>query len=152
MYGLEGMPDSRRRASVKLFASWVTFKPLGFSWLDQSTWHSFFLFFSSLFFLKKLSCMCVPPPMRMLHRYLVILYFLRYFLYLHFKCYPLSWCPLWKSPIPSPSPCSPTHPPLLPVSDKYIGGCLQPTLGLSTGSPVKELEKGPKELKRFAAP
>ena len=28
----------------------------------------------------------------------------------------------------------------------------QPTIGLSTGSPMKELEKGPKELKGFAAP
>jgi hypothetical protein len=27
---------------------------------------------------------------------------IRYFLYLHFKCYPLSWFPLWKPPIPSP--------------------------------------------------
>jgi hypothetical protein len=37
--------------------------------------------------------------------------FIRYFLYLHFKCYPLSWFPLWKPPIPSPHPLpSPTHP------------------------------------------
>jgi hypothetical protein len=34
----------------------------------------------------------------------------RYFLHLHFKCYPLSQFPLWKSPIPSPCPASqPTH-------------------------------------------
>ena len=26
-------------------------------------------------------------------------YFIRYFLYLHFKCFPLSWFPLWKLPI-----------------------------------------------------
>ena len=36
--------------------------------------------------------------------------------------------------------------------DKYKGGCSQPTTGLSTGSTVKELEKGPKKLKGFAAP
>jgi hypothetical protein len=30
--------------------------------------------------------------------------FIRYFLYLHFKCYPLSWFPLWKFPIPFPLP------------------------------------------------
>ena len=28
-------------------------------------------------------------------------FFKRYFLYLHFKCYPLSLFPLWKPPIPS---------------------------------------------------
>ena len=38
------------------------------------------------------------------------------FIYLHFKCYPLFWFPLWKPPIPFPSPCfyegapTPTHP------------------------------------------
>ena len=35
---------------------------------------------------------------------------------------------------------------------KYRGGCLQPTIGLSMGSPMEELEKGLKELKGFAAP
>jgi hypothetical protein len=33
-----------------------------------------------------------------------------------------------------------------------IGGCLQPTIGLSTGSLIEELEKGLKELKEFATP
>jgi hypothetical protein len=37
-------------------------------------------------------------------------------------------------------------------SDKYRGECSQTTVGLITGSPMEELEKGPKELKRFAAP
>jgi hypothetical protein len=27
-----------------------------------------------------------------------------YSLYLHFKCYPLSWFPLWKDPRPPSSP------------------------------------------------
>ena len=40
----------------------------------------------------------------------------------------------------------------LPVPDKYRSGCSQPSIGLSTGSPMKELEKVPKELKGFAAP
>jgi hypothetical protein len=35
----------------------------------------------------------------------------------------------------------------MPKPDKYRGGCLQPTIGLSTGSPMKELERGLKELK-----
>jgi hypothetical protein len=37
------------------------------------------------------------------------------------------------------------------VHDKYRGECPQPTFGLSTGSPMGELEKGPKELKGLAA-
>jgi len=32
-------------------------------------------------------------------------YFIGYFIYLHFKCYPLSRSPLWKTPIPSALPC-----------------------------------------------
>jgi hypothetical protein len=39
-----------------------------------------------------------------------------------------------------------------PVPDKYKGGYLQPTIRLSTGSTMKELEKGPKELKGFTPP
>jgi hypothetical protein len=38
------------------------------------------------------------------------------------------------------------------VPDKYRGRCSQPTIVLSTGSPVEELKKGLKELKGFAAP
>ena len=34
----------------------------------------------------------------------------------------------------------------------YRGGHSQPAIELSTGSPMGELEKGPKELKGFAAP
>jgi hypothetical protein len=40
----------------------------------------------------------------------------------------------------------------LPVPDNYRGGCSQPSIGLSTGSPMEVLEKGHKELKGFAAP
>jgi hypothetical protein len=39
-----------------------------------------------------------------------------------------------------------------PELDKYRGGCPQPTIGQSTGSPVEELEKGLKELKGFVTP
>ena len=38
------------------------------------------------------------------------------------------------------------------VHDKYKGGHSEPAIELSTGSPMGELEKGPKELKGFAAP
>jgi hypothetical protein len=40
----------------------------------------------------------------------------------------------------------------LPVPGKFRSGCSQPSIGWSTGSPMKELEKVPKELKGFAAP
>jgi hypothetical protein len=38
------------------------------------------------------------------------------------------------------------------VPDKYRSGCSQSSIGLSTGSPMEELEKGLKELKAFAGP
>ena len=40
----------------------------------------------------------------------------------------------------------------LPEPDKYRGGCSQPSIELIMGSPMKELEKGPKKLKGFATP
>jgi hypothetical protein len=39
----------------------------------------------------------------------------------------------------------------LPVPDIFRGGCSQSTSGLSTGSPMEELEKEPKELKELVA-
>ena len=39
----------------------------------------------------------------------------------------------------------------LPVLHNYRCRCFQSTIGLSTGSPLEELEKGPKELKGFVA-
>jgi hypothetical protein len=38
------------------------------------------------------------------------------------------------------------------MTNKYIGRCSQPTIGLNMGSPMEELEKGLKELKGFATP
>jgi hypothetical protein len=43
----------------------------------------------------------------------LLFFFLGYFLYLHFKCYPLSCFPLQNPPIPSPLPLL-TNPPTLP--------------------------------------
>jgi hypothetical protein len=40
----------------------------------------------------------------------------------------------------------------LPVSDKYRGRSSEPTTGLSVGFSMKEMEKGLKELRGFAAP
>ena len=38
----------------------------------------------------------------------------------------------------------------MPEPDKDRDGCSKPTIGLSTGFPIEELEKGLKELKGFA--
>jgi hypothetical protein len=40
----------------------------------------------------------------------------------------------------------------MPVPDKYRSGCSEPSIRLSIGSSMKELEKVPKELKGFADP
>jgi hypothetical protein len=37
----------------------------------------------------------------------------------------------------------------MPEPYKYRGRCSQPTIGLSTGSPMEELEKGLMELNKF---
>ena len=39
----------------------------------------------------------------------------------------------------------------LPETDKYRGGCSESTIRQSMGSPMEELEKGLKELRKFAA-
>jgi hypothetical protein len=39
----------------------------------------------------------------------------------------------------------------MPVPGKYRSGCSQLSTGWNTGSPMKELEKVPKELKGSAA-
>jgi hypothetical protein len=59
--------------------------------------------------------------------FVFVLFFIVYFLYLYFKCYPLSWFPLWKPPITSLLPlllwgCSP---PSIPISPPWHS----PTLG-----------------------
>jgi hypothetical protein len=40
----------------------------------------------------------------------------------------------------------------MPEFDHYRCGCTQPTIGLTTGTPMEELGKGMKELKEFATP
>jgi hypothetical protein len=57
-----------------------------------------------------------------------LLNFIGYFICLHFKCYPLSWLPLQKPPIPTSLPlllwwCSPTHLPT-PVSPPWHSSTL----------------------------
>ena len=61
----------------------------------------------------------------------------------------LLWMPTssyWQKPVIAVSGVSP------PVPNKYRVGSSQSTSGLKTGSPMKELEKGPEELKGLAAP
>jgi hypothetical protein len=49
-------------------------------------------------------------------------FFIRYFLYLHFKCYLLSWFPLQKTPLsPPPLTHQPTHSCFLALAFPYIG-------------------------------
>ena len=54
------------------------------------------------------------------------------------------WNPCWDKPYIAVSWET------LPEPYKYRGGCLQQTIGQSTGSLIKKLEKGLKELKGFA--
>jgi len=61
-----------------------------------------------------------------------LLLFIRYFLYLHFKCYTLSWYPLWKPPIISSSLCSPTYPLPLPGPGISIFWGIEPSQNLSS--------------------
>jgi hypothetical protein len=69
----------------------------------------------------------------------VSLFFTEYFIYLHFKCYPLSLFPLHKYPIPYPCPClyegapPPTHSCFLALAFTYTGALsLHRTKGLSS--------------------
>ena len=76
---------------------------------------------------------------------------------LHLETHPIyshkTWMPLWmlgcacwREPDMSVSWQA------LPEPDNYRGGCLQPTIWLSMGSPEEKLEKGLKELRGCAAP
>jgi hypothetical protein len=67
--------------------------------------------------------------------------FIKYFLCLHFKCYPLSWFPSEK-PLSHPHfPCSPTH--LLPFPDPgiplrwaFTGPRTSPPIDVQLGHPL----------------
>jgi hypothetical protein len=62
-----------------------------------------------------------------MHIHFLFSFFIRCFLYLHFKCYPLSWFPLRKPPIPSPSPCSQTYPLPLPCPGIPLQWSIEPS-------------------------
>jgi hypothetical protein len=60
----------------------------------------------------------------------------------------LLWMPTstyWQTPVIAVTGEAP------PVPEKYRSASLQPTIGLRTGSPMKYLEKGPKELRGLAS-
>ena len=58
----------------------------------------------------------------------------------------MSRSPYWQDPDITVSWEAMTEP------EKYKGRCLQPTIGLRTGSPMEELEKWLRKLKGFATP
>ena len=79
--------------------------------------------------------------------------FIGYFLYIHFKCYPLSWFPLWKTPSPyPPSPCLPTQPLQLPgpgipptLSHRtFIGQSASPHIDVYLGHSVLYMQLEPR--------
>ena len=63
-------------------------------WLERSYLHVLSGSHSSLFS-RLFVCLFYNPPIYfILFRYnVIIFFFIGYFLYLHFKCYPLSWFP-----------------------------------------------------------
>jgi hypothetical protein len=80
-----------------------------------------------------------------------IAFFIRCFLYLHFKCYPLSFFPLWKPPMPSPLPLL-TNPPT-PASlswhcptlgyQAFTGPRASPPIDVPQGHPLLHMQLEP---------
>ena len=71
----------------------------------------------------------------LLFLFLSFFFFIRYFLYLHFKFYCLVSFPLQKSPYPAPSsPCSLTHPLLLPCSGIPLQALIVSCIWLKIGA------------------
>jgi hypothetical protein len=78
-------------------------------------------------------------------------FFIRYFLYLHFKCYPLSWFPTRKLPIIYPLPLL-TNPPT-PASlswhsptlghQAFSGPKASPAIGVQQGHPLLHMQLEP---------
>ena len=81
-------------------------------------------------------------------------FFIGYFLYLHFKCYPLSWFPLQKSAIPfplpllsnTPTPTSwPWHSPTLGYKARaYTGPRAFPPIDEQQGHPLLHIQLEPR--------
>jgi hypothetical protein len=94
---------------------------------------------------------------------------IRYFLHLHFQCYPKSPPdPPLSTPLPTPShflalslPCTEAYKvcttngplfPLMPGPSKHRRGCSQSSIGWNTGPPMEELEKKTQGAKGICNP
>jgi hypothetical protein len=86
----------------------------------------------------------------------LFIYFIGYFLYLHFKCFPLSWFLLWKTPFPySPYPVppplahQPTHSHFLALAfptlrhRAFIGQRASPRIDIRLGHPLIHMQLEP---------
>ena len=86
-----------------------------------------------------------PPPLRS-----SLPSFIRYHPYLHFKCYPFSWFPLWNSPPPAHQP---SHSYLLPTSlswpsptlghRAFTGPRASPPIDVKQGGPLVHMQLEP---------
>jgi hypothetical protein len=80
-------------------------------------------------------------------------FLIRYFLYLHFKCYPLSWFSLWKSPLSIPFPLPLLTNPPTPTSwpwhsptlghQAFTGPRSSPPIDDQQGHPLLHMGLGP---------
>jgi hypothetical protein len=83
--------------------------------------------------------------------------FIGYSLYLHFKCYPFSWFPLWKPPIWTPLHlllwgCFPTHHPIL-ASPVWCFTTLEHLAFKGTkASPFTDVQQGPALVRIWLEP
>jgi hypothetical protein len=85
-------------------------------------WFIFSLFLRMLYFFFKCCSAIKVTSIGCKFSISVLHIFITYFLYLHFKYYPLSYIPLWKSPIPFPLPLLPNTPtPFLVLALHYTG-------------------------------
>jgi hypothetical protein len=116
---------SHIRVSVTLAwtskAVFVCFKPF---------WSQSMLPIKRFFFLVSYYCRSIPF-------FLIKIFFLffnRYFLYLHFKCYPLSWISLRKPPVPSSLPLLTKHPLLFSCPSVPLSWGIEPSQDLSSHS------------------
>jgi hypothetical protein len=76
-------------------------------------------------------------------------FFIRYFLYLHFKCYLLSWFPLWKPPITTAPPPADqaTHSCFPVLAFPYTGALTRPRasspIDVQQGHPLLHMQLEP---------
>jgi hypothetical protein len=101
----------------------------GFYWLFSVYFFFSFLFFSFLFF------SFLFFSFLSFSFFLSFFLFIRYLLYLYFKCYPLSWFPLW-TPYPLPLLTHPPTPTSWPWHSPTLG--YRSFTGLRTSPPIDD--------------